>query len=66
MLGKPEYVCINNYLYNISWRILSMNINAIPILEENLDKVNWLILSRNEHAIHILEKNLDANNKLKK
>ena len=35
---------------------LSINPNAIPILEKNLDKVNWFRLSGNPNAIHILEK----------
>ena len=38
---------------------LSRNLNAIPILEKNLDKVDWFWLSRNPNAIHILEQNLD-------
>jgi hypothetical protein len=28
-------------LYKIDWLKLSLNINAINILEKNLDKVNW-------------------------
>ena len=43
----------------ISWMILSYNINAISMLEKNLDKVYWEQLSRNVNAISILEKNLD-------
>jgi len=38
---------------------LSLNPNAIPILEKNLDKVDWRYLSLNPNAIPILEKNLD-------
>ena len=37
-------------------------LNAIPILEKNLDKINWISLSGNPNAIHILEKNLDKIN----
>ena len=37
MLFKPEYkVKLNN---KICWKALSSNINAIPIIEKNLDKV---------------------------
>ena len=38
---------------------LSMNPNAIHILENNLDKVDWRFLSDNPNAIHIIENNLD-------
>jgi hypothetical protein len=37
---------------------LSGNLDAIHILEKNLDKVDWWSLSGNPAAIHILEKNL--------
>jgi len=43
----------------IDWTILSKNINAMYLLENNLDKVNWWHLSRNKNAIHILEKNIE-------
>ena len=43
----------------IDYGYLSLNENAIPILEKNLDKVNWYMLSDNRNAIHILEQNLD-------
>ena len=33
--------------------------NAISILEKNLDKIDWPNLSSNMNAISILEKNLD-------
>ena len=46
-------------LDNLKWTELSINENAIHILENNLDKVNWYWLSRNKNAIHILENNLD-------
>ena len=35
---------------------ISSNINAIHIIEKNLDKVDWDSLSRNPNAIDILEK----------
>ena len=38
---------------------LSMNSNAIPILEQNPDKIDWFWLSLNPNAIHLLEQNPD-------
>lgn len=35
---------------------LSINSNAITILEQNMDKVYWFYLSSNPNAIHILTK----------
>jgi hypothetical protein len=35
---------------------MSFNPNAIPILENNLDKINWFMLSRNPNAIALLER----------
>jgi hypothetical protein len=35
----------------INWTQLYWNINAIHLLEQNLDKVNWGWLSLNENAI---------------
>ena len=55
MIGKPSYI-VSEYSY---WNELSINPNAIPILEQNLDQINWENLSMNPYAIHILEKNLD-------
>jgi hypothetical protein len=43
----------------VDWNYLSENLNAIPILEKNLDKVDWCGISSNPNAIPILEKNLD-------
>ena len=43
----------------IGWDWLSLNPNAIHILEQNLDKINWDCLSFNPNAIHLLEQNLD-------
>ena len=40
----------------IDWNNLSLNPNAIYLLEENIDKINWRWLSLNPNAIHILEK----------
>ena len=40
----------------INWSILFCNINAISILEKNINKIDWRNLSRNIYAIHLLEK----------
>ena len=59
----PNSICI--LLKNpelIRWNCLSMNPNAIKILEKNLDKLDkfcWYELSQNPNAVPILEKNLD-------
>ena len=41
----------------IDWNILSLNPNAIHLLEKNPDKINWPLLSINPNAIHLLEQN---------
>jgi hypothetical protein len=41
---------------NIFWNFISLNPNAIYLLENNIDKINWNNLSLNPNAIHILEK----------
>ena len=43
----------------IDWNWLSMNPNAIHLLEKNVDKIYWYYLSSNPNAIHLLEKNVD-------
>jgi hypothetical protein len=43
----------------IHWFNLSINSNAIELLEANLDKINWRLLSKNPNAIHLLEANKD-------
>ena len=40
MIRKPEYIC--NYLDKVDWNNLSVNENAIHILEKNLDANNKL------------------------
>ncbi len=55
MYKFKSFIVVNK----INWTILSSNINAINILEQNLDKVDWYELSKNINAIHILEKNLN-------
>ena len=57
MIGKPIYNIIDDG--KVDWVYLSLNPNAIPILEKNLDKVSWSLLSKNPNAIPMLEKNLD-------
>jgi hypothetical protein len=46
------------YEYNVSWHHLSINPNAISILEKYPNLIVWRQLSRNANAIHLLEKNL--------
>jgi hypothetical protein len=41
---------------------LSLNPNAVHLLEKNPDKINWDHLSGNPNAIHLLEKNPDIIN----
>ncbi len=43
----------------IDWMCLSVNPNAIPLLEKNPDKIDWSFLSMNPNAIHLLEQNPD-------
>jgi hypothetical protein len=39
----------------INWMCLSMNPNAIPLLEKNMDKIEWPELCSNPNAIHLLQ-----------
>ena len=41
------------------WHRLSLNPNAISLLEKYPDKIDWGCLSSNPNAIHLLEKNID-------
>lgn len=43
----------------LDWKMLSVNVNAIDLLEANKDKINWKYLSKNSNAIRLLETNLD-------
>ena len=43
----------------LDWKMLSVNANAIDLLEANKDKINWKYLSKNSNAIRQLETNLD-------
>jgi len=45
---------------------LSLNPNAIPLLEENLDKIDWFNLSVNPMAIELLKQNPAAIDLLEK
>ena len=44
---------------NLDWLYLSLNPNAIDLLEKNQDKIDWSYLSENPNAIHLLEKNFN-------
>ena len=62
-LNKPiwklrDWIDIND----LDWDMLSLNKNAIHLLEKNPDKINWLILSLNPNAMHLLEQNPDKIN----
>ena len=46
-------------LDEIDWYMLSLNPNAIHLLEKNPDKIHWCHFSRNPNAISLLEKNPD-------
>jgi hypothetical protein len=46
----------------IDWDYLSLNKNAIHLLEANPEKINWDNLSLNKNAIHLLEANPDKIN----
>ena len=41
------------------WEFLSLNPNAIHLLEKNLDQIYWEQLSENPNAIDLLERNFD-------
>ena len=49
-------------LDDLCWKILSANLNAIKLLEQNTDKINWGFLSGNMNAIRLLEQNFDKIN----
>ena len=46
----------------LNLKYLSRNSNAIPILEQNMDKIDWELLAYNPNAIHLLEKNMNKIN----
>ena len=41
------------------WSDLSMNPNAIHLLEKNPENIHWNFLSKNPRAVHLLEQNTD-------
>ena len=41
---------------------ISLNPNAIHLLEKNINKINWDMLSANPNAIHLLEQHTDKIN----
>jgi len=42
----------------LHWKLLSLNPNAIHLLEQNIDKIDWTSLSENPNAIYLLAKNI--------
>ena len=55
MFNKPSFKLLNWISFNnINWSILSLNKNAIELLE---DKINWYCLSLNKNGIKILKEN---------
>ena len=46
-------------LENLDWLYLSLNINAIDLLKNNIDKINTHCLSININAVKLLENNYD-------
>ena len=54
-INKPEYKLLD-WINKI---LLSLNSNAIHLLEDNNDKINWYYLSMNKNAYNILEGNIE-------
>lgn len=48
----------NIFKRNDLW-MLSMNPNAVSLLEKHLELIDWWFLSKNPNSVHFLEKNLD-------
>ena len=42
-------------IHKLDWHLLSLNPNAIDLLEQNQNKINWNNFSSNPNAIHLLE-----------
>jgi len=55
---------LRNWIHidDLDWSFLSLNTNAISLLEKNQDKIDWSYLSENPNAINLLEKNKDKIN----
>ena len=60
MSFKPQYKLLELIdIDKLNWSGLSVNKNAIHLLEKNFNRIDWERLSTNPNAIHILEKNLN-------
>ena len=62
-IQKPRYELLEWVdIKKLDWEYLSINPNAISLLEANQDKINWHLLSGNPNAIALLEANQDKIN----
>ena len=62
-LNKPIYKLLDWIdIEKLDWDMLSLNKNAISIIEENPEEISCVFLSENKNAIHLLEKNPDKIN----
>ena len=43
----------------LDWDCLTLNPNAITLLEKNFDRIDWNYLSSNINAIHLIEQNFE-------
>jgi hypothetical protein len=43
-------------IHSVCWYSLSMNSNAVPLLEKYPEKINWGVIVRNRNAFHLLKK----------
>lgn len=64
LCGNPSAIdmiedLLKHHPKRVDWFGLSMNPNAIHLLEQNPTKIEWFALSFNPNAIHLLEQNLD-------
>ena len=58
-LNKPIYKLLDWIDINhLDWDMLSLNKNAISIIEENPEEISCVFLSENKNAIKLLEENL--------
>ena len=55
-MQSPKYGWIHP---NINFTCLSLNSNALDLLEQHFNEIFWYNLSLNSDAIHLLEQNLD-------
>jgi hypothetical protein len=61
-LNENAIDILEQYIYNVNWRNLSANPNALPILLKNPDRIDNSMLSINPNALHIIENNLNKIN----